>query len=350
MNASFMYWTVSGGGGHDLLSLIPYLLRLHEIPGSHDVLEIDVTVRFRATEVPDIPGFQPSFLDDYNNTLPNKPKCSFYKTTKKLKIEYVSKFLPFSTPKQFVSNIKLVPQENKGCQKLEQFVREFRDAFSSLTTEIETKTDFKPNSILVSIDELLSNFPTTDEQLIEADEKQRELPYEDNEESFEPYVSKTLPKVIPVNHYPDYGYSKYMGTYGKASFPFGKRNQFWARVAAVFSNGNAEQAWEERKIWYAILHTFDSAGNHIETKTEKIGATADGESGVLDRAEKVMMSYIDSLDSVKYGNIAIRLFDVIVDGHKFGMLDSSSEEYGDQTSMEPGDLVFYPPWTGDYDT
>lgn len=350
MNASFMYWTVSGGGGHDLLSLIPYLLRMHEISGSQDVLEIDVTVRFRATEMPDIPGFQPSFLDDYNNTLPSKPKCSFYKTTKKLKIEYVSKFLPFSNPKQYASTSGLVPDENKCCQKLEQFVREFRDAFSSLATEIERKTDFKPNSILVSIDELLSNFPKTDEELIKAQEKQRELPYEDFEESFEPYVSKTLPKVIPVNYYPDYGYSKFIGTYGKKTSLFGKRNQFWARVAAEFSNEKTDETWEQRKHWYAILHTFDSKGNHLETKAERIGATADGEGEVLDRAEKVMMSYIESLDSVKYGNIAIKLFDVIVDGHKFGMVDSSSEEYGDQTSMEPGDLVFYPPWTGDYDT
>ena len=129
-----------------------------------------------------------------------------------------------------------------------------------------------------------------------------------------------------------------------------KRNQFWARVAAEFSNEKTDESWEQRKHWYAILHTFDSKGNHLETKAERIGATADGEREVLDRAEKVMMSYIESLDSVKYGNIAIKLFDVIVDGHKFGMLDSSTEEYGDQTSMEPGDLVFYPPWTGDYDT
>jgi len=350
MKSSFMYWTVSGGGGHELLSLIPFLSRLHELQGSQDVLDLDVTVRFRASEAPKIPGFQPSFLDDYNNTLPEKPKCSYYKTTKKLKIEYVSEFLPFNTPSEFVSSINLSPKENKGCHKLELFVREFRQVLSTLKTEIEKTTDFNPNPILASIDAVLTDFPKDDGELIKLREEQRNLPYVDIEESFEPYISKTLPKVIPVNHYPDYGYSKFMGTYGKASFPFGKRNQFWARVAAEFSNENADQDWEARKIWYAILHTFDSKGNHLESKTERIGATAEGEADVLEKAEKAMMSFIDGLDSVKYGNIAIKLFDVIVDGHKFGMLDTSSEEYGDQTSMEPGDLVFYPPWTGDYDT
>ena len=139
-------------------------------------------------------------------------------------------------------------------------------------------------------------------------------------------------------------------TYGKSKPFFGKRNQFWARVAAEFSNENTDQSWEERKCWYAILHTFDGKGFHLETRAEKIGTTADGELEVLEKADKVMLSFIDSLDSVKYGNISIRLFHVMVDGHRFGMLDTSSEEFGDQTSMEPGDLVFYPPWTGDYDT
>ncbi len=166
----------------------------------------------------------------------------------------------------------------------------------------------------------------------------------------EPFISKTLPKRIPVNHYPDYGYSRFMGTYGKAKLLFGKRNQFWARVAAEFSNENTDASWEERKCWYAILHTFDSKGIHLETKAQMVGTTADGESDVLDKAEKVMDSFVSELGPVKYENISIRLFHVMVDGHKFGMIDTSSEEWGDQTSMEPGDLVFYPPWTGDYDT
>lgn len=353
MKANFLYWTVAGGGGHTLLSLIPFLLQMHKLQPSEDVVELDVNVHFEATKLPNIPGFLPEFLPEYNSALPTEPKCSVFKTTKKLKIEYVSQFLPHSTPGEyFVSRDTLSPHETKGCQKLQGFVREFRDVLSKLIPQIKKKSNFDPTPLMLVMDEVLSNFPKTDAELITMTEEQRQLPNAQADETFEPnpFVSKTLPELIPVNHYPDYGASKFMGTYGKAKLIFGKRNQFWARVAAEFSNENRDAPWEERKYWYAILHTFDSKGFHLETKAQKIGTTAEGESRVLEEAKKVMDSFIEALGSVEYGNISIRLFHVLVDGHKFGMLDTSSEEYGEQTSMEPGDLVFYPPWTGDYDT
>lgn len=165
---------------------------------------------------------------------------------------------------------------------------------------------------------------------------------------FEPYHSETLPAVIPVKRYVQ-SYSKYIGKYADG-------NQFWGQVVATFrkpSNTVNDGAvgpdeWKFRKCWYAVLHKFDATGRHLETKHKFMGT--DGETGVLAEAEREMKNFIKSLGRVRYGDIAIGLFSVEIDGSTFGMVETSSKESGDQITMEPGDLVFYPPWNGDYDT
>lgn len=166
-----------------------------------------------------------------------------------------------------------------------------------------------------------------------------------------PYHSN-IPEVIPVKRY-DIGHSgtQYIGKYGKG-------NQFWGQVVATFRKpdvmpndvASSADEWPFRKCWYAILHKFDSSGMHLGTEHKFTGTTADGEGGVVAEAETHMKNFIDALGPVKFGNIAIRLFKVEIDGTVFGMVDTSSEEWGDTATMEPGDLVFYPPWNGEYDT
>jgi len=136
---------------------------------------------------------------------------------------------------------------------------------------------------------------------------------------------------------------------------FGNQNQFWAQVVAVFRKPSAvsavgEDEWKTRKCWYAILHKFDVQGNHLATDFKFIGTTADGESVILPEAERQKDNFIQALGPVSFEDIAIRLFGVEIDGHVFGMVDSSSSEWGDSATMEPGDLVFSAPWDGEYDT
>ncbi len=130
---------------------------MHKLQASQNVVEIDVSVHFEATTLPKIPGFLPEFLPEYNKTLPSEPKCSVIKTTKELKIEYVSKFPPHDAPGEYVV-VKdvFIPHETKECQKLEQFVREFRDVLYTLIPQIKKKSDFDPAPLMSVIDEVLA--------------------------------------------------------------------------------------------------------------------------------------------------------------------------------------------------
>lgn len=168
---------------------------------------------------------------------------------------------------------------------------------------------------------------------------------EDDIDRSVPYVSN-IPELIPVNHdEEDFGYARFIGT-------FGDGKQFWGRVAAQFEmpSENDDSAWEKRKRWYGILHTFDANGKHLDTKCKFTGTTADGEVEACDRGLKFMQSELKKLEPLKYGDIKIALFKVEIDGFIFGLVDSSDHDWGDTATMEPGDLVFYPPWDGNYDT
>jgi hypothetical protein len=70
----------------------------------------------------------------------------------------------------------------------------------------------------------------------------------------------------------------------------------------------------------------------------------------LDAGRHFVKGAIEALGPVQYGNIAIRLFTIRVDGIEFGLLDQSNRDCGDIAVMKPISLTFYPPWDGNYDT
>lgn len=351
MEASISYWTYQGGGGHTLLSVIPYFLKLHEHQFGADIVELDVDVKFRSDTRPKKESDQRLF-DHFEHFLPEEPSFRIVKTTKKLKIEYVSKHLPYDDGRSFGRYI-LEERATRGCHRLEKLVRELKDVMSDLGPYISKQCDFDWCAFVALVDERLKQLPKNDGEIISMiDEEYRtraDRPKETVEA--EPYHSN-IPEVIPVKRY-DIGHSgtQYIGKYGKG-------NQFWGQVVATFRKPDvmpndvtpSADEWQSRKCWYAILHKFDSRGKHLGTEYKFTGTTADGESAVCDQAEVHMNNFISALGPVKFGNIAIRLFKIEIDGHVFGMIDTSSEEWGDTATMEPGDLVFYPPWDGEYDT
>lgn len=322
MEAEFSYWMLGSGGGHDLLSLIPCLLHLNEHKFGSDIRELDVYVHFIPYDV----HISEAGISEI-------PLFRIIRTTKKLKIEYLSKHLPFDVGYMRGKNI-LEDNGTRGCRRLEKFVREFRDVVATLGPEIRKKSDFDWSSLVVLIDEKLKDFPTRDSQLIAIRDEERkhrlELPVQEIEA--EPYHSDTLPEVIPINRIEDY-HSHYMGTYGDG-------NQFWARIL----NMNFSEP-----VVYVVLHKFDCEGDHLGTDHKLIKVEAN-EEDLLERARIVRGKLIERLGHVEYGDIAIKLFRIKIDGHVFGLIDSSSEEWGDLVTMEPGDLGFHPPWNGDYDT
>jgi hypothetical protein len=151
-----------------------------------------------------------------------------------------------------------------------------------------------------------------------------------------------VPDVIPIEYVPDY----YTGHIGM----FGGGKQFLAQiVASIAPEETPAQPWQQRKRWYAVLHTFDSQGAHLQTKHWYAGTTADGENEVVERARKKRDEFIREISPVAYFHIGIKPFEVEVDGMVFGLIDQSDED-GERVVLEPADLVFYPPWEGEYDT
>jgi formate hydrogenlyase regulatory protein HycA len=105
------------------------------------------------------------------------------------------------------------------------------------------------------------------------------------------------------------------------------------------------------KRWHAVLHRFDLAGVHQETKHFCAGVSADGEDKVIRSALKVLSEWLMDLRSIKYGDISVGLFKTEIDGRLFGLVDTSAPDEGIiQVTLWPNDLAFYPPWDGSYDT
>lgn len=372
MELSLFQVTYLGGGGHELLTLIPHFLELRKKEFGSDIQEIQVQIFFKYEYKQ---GMNQKQWSAFNESLPQQPTFRIIKTAKKLKIKYVSKYAP--PYYDGLGRAELMPDKNDACVLFEQYLCEFCETLEKNAQVLRKRSTFNSfdliatikdqlnktlnndaeviamiaDNLVATIKQKLKKLPATDAEIIAmiADEKIARATNPPREILVEPYRGKHLPSVIPVARYQ--GGSYYIGRWEGGK-------QFWGQVVASFSkkhsSNNSETApagdWQSRKRWYAILHTFDSSGNHLGTEHAMIGTTADGESKVLDEATAKMESFIAKLGNVRYENIAIKLFQVIIDGDIFGMVDSSSEEYGDSTTMEPGGLYFHAPWNGEYDT
>ncbi len=86
----------------------------------------------------------------------------------------------------------------------------------------------------------------------------------------------SIPDRITVSRIEDY-YTHSIGRYGDGG-------QFMSFVVATLPEV-FPQDWERHKRWYAVLHTFDRDGNHLDTEARFAGVTADGENQVCLQAE-----------------------------------------------------------------
>lgn len=287
-----------------------------------------------------------ALYDWFESQLHDKPSFAYSKASQKLEITYTSKI------------------DGINCYRLENASATF-DAEDQLTKAAIFATLFDEISqLFIENAILLKRKYHFDCQLLtdEFVSKQKSLPKDDvlvddlihyaqlalranSNDIEEParYHQHPLPKSFKVNRRE--GGSSHIGhTTGG--------DQFWAQVVAQFEpfKETAPKGWEERKIWYAVLHTFESDGKHISTVAMRIGPSSDGEDEILLKAKAKMDDLISTLGQIEFGPIKIQLFEYIFDDFVFGLVDTSTEEEGDQVTMRPNDFVFSPPWNGDYDS
>lgn len=131
---------------------------------------------------------------------------------------------------------------------------------------------------------------------------------------------------------------------------YGGGNQFMGFVTATLPEPLPKD-WQAKKRWYAVLHTFDAKGKHLNTEAWFSGTTADGERGVVTNAEKRLAEMISALGEVEYGDVKVELFQAQIDGYTFGLVDASVPGEGyESVHLLPNDLAFFKPWDGTYDT
>jgi hypothetical protein len=150
-----------------------------------------------------------------------------------------------------------------------------------------------------------------------------------------------LPEVIPIRHGPDY----HTSTTGRW-----QGGEFYASVTAAVPEDWNLNDWESQKRWYAVLHQFDGAGRHLDSRIQFTGTTADGEKEAIAAADQLLAEWLDALPERQYQDIAIEPFSVQFEGALFGLVVEDHEDNGVWAEFYPDGLGFHAPWDGCYDT
>ncbi|MEV7186570.1 hypothetical protein [Kitasatospora sp. NPDC093102] len=159
----------------------------------------------------------------------------------------------------------------------------------------------------------------------------------------------SVPEVIPIQYLPDYR----TRTIGRC-----EGGQFYASVVAAFPEGWSGDDWQAVKRWHAVLHRFDEAGRHLDSRIRSTGTTADGEKQAVAAAQLLLEEWLDALPGRHYQDIAIAPFEVRFEGALFGLVleedadeeDEDEEDGGVWMELYPDGLAFSFPWNGCYDT
>ena len=130
-------------------------------------------------------------------------------------------------------------------------------------------------------------------------------------------------------------------------------NQFMAFITGAFPNNEypkREEDAAEMQRWYAVMHHFDAAGNHLKTDVYFAGTAADDEEEVAERALDKLGDMLTSLRKPKQKPILVKLFSHADGDYLFGLF---YEQYGadsDAVVLQPNDVMFHEPWDGEYST
>ncbi|MGW7264278.1 hypothetical protein [Streptomyces sp. NPDC054842] len=156
-----------------------------------------------------------------------------------------------------------------------------------------------------------------------------------------------VPQVIPIAYEPKHR-TETIGRYADG--------QFLASITYAFPEGfRPDDGWEEHKRLYVALHTFDAEGRYRDSEVWCAGTWAEqqraphGEHSVLARARAHLGKLLRSLPRRAYTDIAIRPFQLTVDGVLFGLVTGEDAEES-WAELYPDRLGFAAPWDGRYDT
>jgi hypothetical protein len=143
---------------------------------------------------------------------------------------------------------------------------------------------------------------------------------------------------------------------------YGDGNQFMAYVTGAFPGHDrfpdTTSDWRERKSWNALIHRFDSDGNHIGSEAKRGGYDIVGRQVAGDKAWQHLDSMLAAfkLENPKPCDIYVRPFTVEIDDVIYALAYEHKIDEEDGYEYEcvmlwPNDIMFHPPWdSGEYST
>ena len=143
---------------------------------------------------------------------------------------------------------------------------------------------------------------------------------------------------------------------------YGDNNQFMAYVTGAFPGRDQfpppDSDWQTIKSWNAVIHRFDSDGNHIGSEAKRGGYDIEGRIVAGDKAWQHLHAMLAEvgLQNPELCDIYIKPFSVEIDDviyaleyeHYIDEEDCYEHEY---VMLWPNDIMFHPPWdSGEYST
>ena len=136
--------------------------------------------------------------------------------------------------------------------------------------------------------------------------------------------------------------------------------QFMAWVTGASPDGYAgdpkSDDWQTTLRWIAVLHQFDSQGNH-EPSESRLGAfDIEGYKQACEEAEVQLQMLLAPLQKLnpQRGGISVKLFSVVLVGVTHGLTYESyvdDDAEGEWVALKPGDVALESPWdSGEYST
>lgn len=121
---------------------------------------------------------------------------------------------------------------------------------------------------------------------------------------------------------------------------------FWGYETFAFTKPYAEiqgDNWQKFRKEFAVLHTFDQDGNHLQTKH---WSSEDSFNPALTSSK--LEELVSELEDVEYKDIYVKLFQTTIDGIVFGLVPDVENE---TIELQPSSTIaFSEPWDGEYYT
>jgi len=124
--------------------------------------------------------------------------------------------------------------------------------------------------------------------------------------------------------------------------------QFWGYQTFVFKRPYSEinkEEWQQNRLEYLVLHTFDKTGNYLSSKHWFAGTTDQADQ---EKMYSKLEEWVEELGDIEFADIEVKLFQVTIDGITFGLVPDKETE---SIELQPSSTIsFQEPWDGEYYT